>query len=60
MDREVNLMALFFSVPRVLFDGWSIQMYQKLFSSEDHQEDCINAILEFIKVLLYLFFWMVT
>lgn len=36
-------------VPRVLFDGWTGQQYQKLFTSEDHQEDCIEAILNFIK-----------
>lgn len=36
-------------VPRVLFDGWTGQQYQKLFSSEDHQEDCSKAIVDFIK-----------
>ncbi|KAL3888021.1 hypothetical protein ACJMK2_000405 [Sinanodonta woodiana] len=36
-------------VPRILFDSWTGKDYQNLFSSEDEMEDCINAILEFIK-----------
>ncbi|XP_061184331.1 chitinase domain-containing protein 1-like [Saccostrea echinata] len=36
-------------VPRVLFDGWSRNDYESLFSSEDAIEDCINVLLKFIK-----------
>ncbi|XP_053383111.1 chitinase domain-containing protein 1-like [Mercenaria mercenaria] len=36
-------------VPRILFDGWTGADYQALFSSEDTMEDCIDAIIKFIK-----------
>ncbi|XP_041361503.1 chitinase domain-containing protein 1-like [Gigantopelta aegis] len=36
-------------VPRILFDGWSSQDYKEVFSSEDSIEDCIYAILSFVK-----------
>ncbi|XP_064652305.1 chitinase domain-containing protein 1-like [Lineus longissimus] len=42
-DRDVEI------VPRVLFDGWSGADYNELFSGEDSMEDCISAILKFIK-----------
>lgn len=36
-------------VPRVLFDGWAVEDFEALFNSEDLTEDCIDAILTFIK-----------
>lgn len=36
-------------VPRVLFDGWRIGDFQTLFGSEDMIEDCIDALVGFIK-----------
>lgn len=36
-------------VPRILFDGWSVEDYQAVFSDEDITEDCIDAIVQFMK-----------
>ncbi|KAL8590975.1 hypothetical protein ACOMHN_019522 [Nucella lapillus] len=36
-------------VPRVLFDGWNYADFQAVFNSEDIMEDCIDALLGFIK-----------
>jgi hypothetical protein len=45
-----NKTFIIFPVPRVLFDGWSGADYNALFSGEDSMEDCVDAILKFIKV----------
>ncbi|KAK2166544.1 hypothetical protein LSH36_38g08004 [Paralvinella palmiformis] len=37
-------------VPRVLFDGWSSSDFDKLFSSEDDIEDCVESLVQYIKV----------
>ena len=39
-----------FSVPRVLFDGWSGTDFQVLFSSEDEIEDCVQSLVDYTKV----------
>ncbi|KAL5015362.1 hypothetical protein ScPMuIL_009632 [Solemya velum] len=36
-------------MPRILFDGWSGEDYQALFSNEDVIEDCIEAILKVVQ-----------
>jgi len=41
---------VYLAVPRILFDGWTGDDYNALFSSEDHIEDCITAIFKFVKV----------
>ena len=44
------VILLIYSVPRVLFDGWSRTDYDKLFSDESAIEDCASVLLKFINV----------
>lgn len=39
-----------FQVPRVLFDGWSAEDFNAMFEDEDSIEDCIETILNTVKV----------
>ena len=43
-------LSFIFVVPRLLFDGWTSNDYHVLFSSEDATEDCVKAIIKFIRV----------
>lgn len=37
-------------MPRILFDGWTADDYNAVFKSEDAMEDCIETILNTLKV----------
>ena len=49
-----------FSVPRILFDGWSGNDYHAMFSTEDVMLDCISTIVKYVTVCFVIFFYFVT